>query len=102
MKLLVMQFSPVFFNPSLFCPNILLNTMFSNTLSLCSSLTFRDHVSHPYSNRGNIIVLYILTFTFFDSRREDLPLQNDVKYERTIFIAVLNIIHETNKKLRGL
>jgi polysaccharide pyruvyl transferase WcaK-like protein len=34
--------------PSLFGPNILLNTLFSNILSLCSSLIVRDHVSHPY------------------------------------------------------
>jgi hypothetical protein len=33
--------------PSLFCPNILLNTLFSNTLSLCSSLNVKDQVSHP-------------------------------------------------------
>jgi hypothetical protein len=57
--------------PSLFGPNILLNTLFSNTLSLCSSLAVRDHVSHPYRTTGKIIVVYILTFTFFDSRRED-------------------------------
>jgi hypothetical protein len=57
--------------PSLFGPNILLNTLYSNTLSLCSSLTIRDHVSHPYRTTGKIIVLYILTFTFFDSRREE-------------------------------
>jgi hypothetical protein len=31
----------------LFGPNIL-NTLFSNTLSLCSSLNVRDQVSHPY------------------------------------------------------
>jgi hypothetical protein len=54
----------------LFGPNIL-NTLFSNTLSLCSCLTVRDHVSHPYRTTGKIIVLYILTFTFFDIRRED-------------------------------
>jgi polysaccharide pyruvyl transferase WcaK-like protein len=29
-------------------PNILLSTLFSNTLNLCSSLSVRDHVSHPY------------------------------------------------------
>jgi hypothetical protein len=63
MKLLV--------TPFLFGPNILLNMLFSNTLSLYSSLTVREHVSHPYRTTGKITVLYILTFTFFDSRRED-------------------------------
>jgi hypothetical protein len=57
--------------PSLFSPNILLNTLFSNTLSLCSSLNVRDHVSHPYRTTVKIIVLYVLTFIFFDSRWED-------------------------------
>jgi hypothetical protein len=33
---------------SLFCPNILLITLFSNTLSICSSFNVRDQVSHPY------------------------------------------------------
>jgi hypothetical protein len=33
-------------------PNILLSTLFSNTLSLCSSLSVRDHVSHPYKTTG--------------------------------------------------
>jgi hypothetical protein len=37
-KLLVMQFPPV--TSSLFGPNILLSTLFSNTLSLCSSLNY--------------------------------------------------------------
>jgi hypothetical protein len=31
---------------SLFSPNILLNTLFSNTRSLCFSLKVRDQVSH--------------------------------------------------------
>jgi polysaccharide pyruvyl transferase WcaK-like protein len=30
--------------------NILFSTLFSNTLNLCSSLSVRDHVSHPYEN----------------------------------------------------
>jgi hypothetical protein len=34
--------------PSLFGPNILLNTLFWNTLSLCSSLNIREHVSHMF------------------------------------------------------
>jgi hypothetical protein len=61
--------SPV--TSSLFGPNILLSILFSNTLSLCSSLNVRDQVSHPYRIKGKIIFLYILMFTFFDSRRED-------------------------------
>ena len=38
--------SPV--TSSLLGPNILLNTMFSNTLSFLSSHNVNDHVSHPY------------------------------------------------------
>ena len=37
--------SPV--TSSLLCPNILLNTLFSNTLSLRSTLNVSDEVSHP-------------------------------------------------------
>ena len=32
--------------------NILLSTLFSNTLSLCSSLNTSDQVSHPYKTKG--------------------------------------------------
>ena len=49
---------------SLLGPNIRLRILFSNTLSLDSSLNVRDHVSQPYSTTGNIIVLYILIFKF--------------------------------------
>jgi hypothetical protein len=42
-----------------------------NTLSLYSSLNVRHQVSHPYETTGKIMLLYILTFTFLDSRRED-------------------------------
>jgi hypothetical protein len=31
----------------------------------------RDQVSHPYKTTGTIIVLYILTFVFMDSKLED-------------------------------
>jgi hypothetical protein len=41
---------------SLFGLNILVNTLFSNTLSLRSSLNVRDQVSHPYRTRGKIII----------------------------------------------
>jgi hypothetical protein len=61
--------SPV--TSSLLGPNILLRTLFSNILRLCSYLSVRDQVSHPYKTTGRIMVLYILTFTFLDSRRYD-------------------------------
>jgi hypothetical protein len=35
---------------------ILLNTLFSNTLHLCSSLNVWDQVSHLYRTTGKIIV----------------------------------------------
>ena len=53
--------SPV--TSSLLGPNILLNTMFSNTLSLLSSRNVSDQVSHPHKTTGKIIVLYILIAT---------------------------------------
>ena len=50
--------SPV--TSSLLGPNILLNTIFSNTLSFLSSLAVSDQASHPYKTTGKIIVLCIL------------------------------------------
>ena len=50
---------------SLLGPNILLNTMFSNTLSFLSSRNVNDQVSHPYKTTGKIIVVYILIFKLF-------------------------------------
>ena len=54
--------SPV--TSSLLGPNTLLNTLFSNTLSLRSSLNVSDQVSHQYRTTGKIIVLYIFIFWF--------------------------------------
>ena len=51
---------------SLLGPNTLLNTLFSNTLSLRSCLNVTDQVSHTYKTTGKIIILYILIFKFLD------------------------------------
>ena len=55
--------SPV--TSSFLIPNILLSTVFCNSLSLCYSLSMSDQVPHPHKTTGKIIVLYILSFTFF-------------------------------------
>jgi hypothetical protein len=51
---------------SLFGPNILLNTLFSNTLSLCSSLNVRDQVAHPYRTTGknSFVHVYSKVYVF--------------------------------------
>jgi hypothetical protein len=56
---------------SLLGPNILLNTLFSNTPNLRSSLNMSDQVSHPFKTTSKIIVLYILILKFLDSKLED-------------------------------
>jgi hypothetical protein len=52
-------------------PIILISTLFSNTLSLRSSLNVGDQFSHPYKTTGKILVLYILIFKFLDRKLED-------------------------------
>jgi hypothetical protein len=59
-KLLIMYLFLLQFYQSILGPNILLNTLFSYTLSLRSSLNVSDQVSHPYKTRGKIIIMYIL------------------------------------------
>ena len=61
--------SPV--TSTLLGPNILLNTMFSNTFSFLSSRNVNDQVSHPYKTTGKITVLYILIFKVLNSNLED-------------------------------
>jgi hypothetical protein len=56
---------------SLFGPNILLSTLFSNALSLCYSLNARNGVWHPYKTTDKIIVLYILIPRIVDNKWVD-------------------------------
>ena len=61
--------SPV--TSSLLYQNILINTLFSDTLSLRSSLNVSDKISHPYKTTDKIIILYVLILKFFNSKLED-------------------------------
>jgi hypothetical protein len=58
-----------FLQPLLFGPNVLLSTLFSNTVSMFL-LNVRDQVSHPYRTTRKIRVLYILISAFLDSRNK--------------------------------
>ena len=76
---------------SLLGPNILLNTMFSNTRSILSSLNVSDQVSHPCKTTGKFIVLYILIFKFLDSNLEDnpsLPLLSQITHDDQFHLAI--------------
>ena len=47
---------------SILAPNLLLNTLFSNTLSLRSWVNVSDHVSHPYQTTDKILFMSIFIF----------------------------------------
>ena len=51
--------------------SILLNTLFSNTLSLRCSLIVSDQISHPYKTRSKIIFMCNLISIYLDSKLED-------------------------------
>jgi glucose uptake protein GlcU len=62
-----------FLHPTISSPlltNILLSTLFSDTLSLCYFFNPWHEVSHLYKAKGNVILLYIFIFTFLNSWRE--------------------------------
>ena len=59
------------FTSSLLRPNILLNTLFQNTLSFLSSHSVNDQVSHPHKTTGRTILLYILMFKYLVCNLED-------------------------------
>ena len=70
----IMQFPPLSCYPVPLTPNIPLNTLFSSTLSLRTSLSVCDQVSQTYKTTGKIIVLYTLIFIFLDNKDFNLLL----------------------------
>jgi len=77
--------SPV--TSSLLGPNILLNTLFPNTLSLRSSLNVSDQVSHSHKTTGKIIVPYILIFIFLDNKHSYLTLGDNVMMTELLVVV---------------
>jgi hypothetical protein len=65
---------------------ILLGTLFSNALSLCSSRYVRAQVSHPYKITGKtVVVFYILILMFLtDEKREGSGLNGKKPYPNPI------------------
>ena len=56
---------------SVWGPNILLSALFSNTLSLRSSVNVMDQVSHPYKITNRIVILCIFIFVYLHNKLED-------------------------------
>jgi len=55
-----MQFSPVSHHFLYLTPNYPLITLFPDTLSLYPSLKMKDHVLHPYTATGKVVIVYSL------------------------------------------
>jgi hypothetical protein len=87
-NLLIMQFLYSPLTSSFLGPNILLNTLFSNTLSLRSSLNVSDQVSHPYKATVEIIKLFYLgpfhIILFSKACRNGLFCRSMVEAETTV------------------
>ena len=67
---------------SLLGPSILLSTLFSNTLSLRSSLILNDQVAHLYKTIDKITVLYIFKFLIANLKTKDSA-PNDSRHSLT-------------------
>jgi hypothetical protein len=74
---------------SLLDPNILLSTLFLKNLSLHSSLSVSDQVSHPYKSRDKSIFLCISVPTFLDSKLEDKRLFTELQQAFPDFTILL-------------
>ena len=78
--------SPV--TSSLLGPNILLNALFSNTLSLHTSLIANHQVSQPYKTTGRILILYTFILNYFGSKL--VGLNNNLFYKNCVYLYKMN------------
>jgi hypothetical protein len=85
MKLLIIWSSPASHH---LCPNILLSILFSNTLNLCSTISVRDQVSHPYKIKCKIMILYILIFKLFGEEKTQDFEQNCSKHSLNLMLYI--------------
>jgi hypothetical protein len=86
MKLLIVQLPP-FSRLTFLGPNILLRTLFSNTLSLYFSLSMRDQLSHPYKTNSRIMVflsLYLWNIAQLSWMQISLHKQNFTNWRRVM------------------
>ena len=78
---------------SLLGPNILLSTLFSNILSLRTSLNVDDQVSQSYKTTGKITVLYFFIFIFLvrklEDKREFCDYGNEISDPMSYMVVVL-------------
>lgn len=51
---------------NLILSSIFLSALFPNIVICVPSTKYRDHVPHPYKTNGNIIVLYVVTFSIIN------------------------------------
>jgi hypothetical protein len=86
----VQCFQSFSFFSSILDSNIFL-VIFSNTLSVYSSVHIEDQVSYPYKTSGKIVFLYLLIFMVLDFKKKTEHYALDVS-KHSWFQSAFNLI----------
>jgi hypothetical protein len=78
---------------SLLGPNFLLCTLFLDTHNLCSSLSVRDQVSHPYKTTGKIMFFIYFNLYVFTEQTTVRRVFNETRLE----LNCLGLLEEHDK-----